>query len=137
MNMNNYGIIRGRLTDDPTFYFNSDGSRRVVLRVAAQNDFVSKFTGNRESQFIPLEGFISNKVKDNGLYNRIHKGDKVSIQYEVRNNNWIDKEGKKHFDIVMHICQVSFDESKSVTDERLARRVISGENFAADTAEEG
>ena len=59
-NMRDFGIVTGRLTRDPDFHDNRDGSRKVRFTVAAQNHFTDK-DGKRGSQFIPLEAFLSYK----------------------------------------------------------------------------
>lgn len=136
INMNNYGIVRGRLTEDPRFYTNKDGSKKVTIRVAVQNNYVSKSSGERESQFLPFEAMIAKDAADDGVYARIHKGDKIGVQFELKNNNWTDKNGEKHFDIVMAIRQISLEESKTVTDNRLAQRAAtapSPEDAAANS----
>lgn len=128
INMNNFGILRGRLTDDPQVYPNSNGSKKILFIVAVQNNYVTTSTGKKGSQFIPVEVFISKDAEGIGPYANIHKGDKVSLMFGLKNNNYTDKNGNKHYGITVDINQISFDESKTVCDNRLAQRVAIAEN---------
>ena len=118
-NIRNFGIAEGRVTKDPVVFKNSDGSRKVMVTVAAQDNFKGK-DGQRDSQFISLEGFIPAQQQSNGVYDYIHKGDKVGIEYTVRNNNNTDKDGNAVYGQVLFIQSVDLKEGKSVTDARQA-----------------
>ena len=110
MNTRNFGIAEGRLTRDPYIAENKDGSRKVMLTIAAQDNFKSK-DGTRKSQFINLEGFIPAKSEDT-VYNLIHKGDMVGIEYSVRTNNYTDKSGETVYSQVLFIQSVDLKETK-------------------------
>lgn len=119
MNLDNFAIARGRLTQDVTLLPNSDGSQKALVKVAVKNNYKNK-NGEYDTQFIPLEGFI--KKGDNpGVYALMHKGDLVAIQYDVRSSSY-QKDGKTEYKTTLTIQQVTLCESKSVTDDRLARR---------------
>lgn len=135
MNISNFAIATGRLVEDPKVFKNRDGSRNVVFHVAVSNNYKEK-DGHRGSQFLPFEAFVySNSVTKNddgseylGVFSRIHKGDKVSVQYTVRNNNYKDKEGNNHYELILFVEQISLEESKSVTERRLLQRICTVEN---------
>lgn len=111
MNIRNFGVAEGRLTRDPYIVENTDGSKKVMLTVAAQNDFKNK-DGKRDSQFISLEGFIP-AGKDTGVYTLLHKGDMVGLGYTVRTNNYTDKKGETVYSQVLFIQTVDLRETKA------------------------
>ena len=57
MNMNNFGIVDGHMARDPKIFTNADGSRKVMVSVAAQHDYKSK-DGKRGVDYLQLEAFI-------------------------------------------------------------------------------
>lgn len=121
MNMNNYGVLRGRLVANPVVFANTDSSSKVKFTIAAENNFKSR-DGKRESQMIPVEAYT--KDFDKSPFSRIHKGDKVSISYSLRTNNYVDKNtNNKVYSTVVFVEEIMFDESKSVTEARLADNV--------------
>lgn len=111
MNIRNFGVAEGRLTRDPYIVENRDGSKKVMLTVAAQNDFKNK-DGKRDSAFISLEGFIP-AGKDTGVYTLLHKGDMVGLGYTVRTNNYTDKNGEMVYSQVLFIQTVDLRETKA------------------------
>lgn len=137
INLNNYGVVEGRLTKNPTFFANSDGSCKVALTVAAQDNFKRK-DGTRSVQFVPLEHLIpASQIKDgkHGVYDCMHKGDLVAFQYAVKQNNYKDKAGNDVYGIVLDIGNVQLKESKATTDKRLGDAVAAAEAAAEAPAE--
>lgn len=126
-NLDNYGVTTGRLTTDPQFYDNSDGSRKVRLTVAATNIYKDS-DGNRSAQFLPLEAFLPKRKAKNGnhVFDMMHQGDKVMIQYTVKNNNYEreNEDGSKEmvYGLVLQIETVKLLETKATTAARLATR---------------
>ena len=88
-NLNNYGVATGRLTADPFVYQNTDGSQKVRITLAT-NDNYKNADGKRSTQFLPFEAFIP-ADRNPGVCTMIHSGDKISIAYTVKNNNYRDK----------------------------------------------
>lgn len=120
-NMRNFGIVTGRLTKDPTFYDNRDGSRKVRFTVAAQDQFTDR-DGNRNSQFIPLEAFIPAKQEGNGAYAYINQGDLVSCSYTVQNNNYKDRNGETVYGLALLVDGITLLESKASKEARQAAK---------------
>lgn len=137
-NLENYGIISGRLVSDPQIYENADGSRKIRITLAASNNYRNK-DGSRSAQFIPLEAFIiANKAKkDNGVFDLMHIGDKITVSYTVKNNNYTDRStGKPVYGLVLQIENVKLDESKATTaarQEAKAAETGESENTATGT----
>ena len=121
MNLSNYGIADGRLANDVTVKTNKDGSRKAFLTLAVQNNYKSKSTGKKEAQFIPMEGFIPAGTTGNGVYDLIHKGDAITVAYELKSDSF-EKDGAMQYRLVVKINQIELKESKAVTDARLAAR---------------
>ena len=120
-NLNNFGIVTGRLAADPVKFQNSDGSTKVKMTVIAKDAF-RRADGSESSQRLPLEAFISKDAKSAGVYDLMHKGDLIEVQYSVRNNDYTDKAGEQHYDVVLFAEAVELREPKTVTDARLASR---------------
>ena len=121
MNLSNFGLAEGRAASDPTIRTNKDGSKKAFLTIAVQNNYKNKSTGKRDVQFIPVEGFVPKDTQGNGVYDLIHKGDKIAVAYELRNDSF-EKNGTTEYRLVAKINQVDLKESKTVTDARLASR---------------
>lgn len=121
LNLNNYGIVTGRLTTDPFIYQNNDGSRKIRITLAV-NDNYKNTDGKRSTQFLPLEAFIPVDRKL-GVFDMIHAGDKISAAYTVKNNNYTDKNTNKMvYGLVLQIERISFEESKTTTTARQAAK---------------
>lgn len=99
MNLDNYGVLTGRLAKDPTVFENSDGSRHTAITVAVKNNFRSA-NGQFDVNFIDLEGYISaaqvetnkaNSKPENGVYAYMHKGDPISVAFSMRRNKYNDQ----------------------------------------------
>lgn len=118
-NMRNFGIAEGRVTRDPKFLTNKDGSRKVLITIAAENNFTNK-DGKREVEFVPLEGFIPEKKGNNGVFDLIHKGDMIGVCYRVKTNRYT-QDGQDVYRTVLAIQDVDLKESKSVTTARAAK----------------
>lgn len=132
-NLKNFGVLEGRLTKDIKVFENSDGSKKVMFTLAAQDNFKGK-SGQKESQFIPLVGFISKSQSSNGVYDYIHKGDSIAVRYELRNNNYTDKSGEKVYGIDVFIQEIELREGKAVTQARQAK-ITTPEQVAETVAE--
>ena len=128
MNMNNYAILRGRLVSDPAVFANKDGSSKVKFTVACENNYKGK-DGKRDSQMIPGEAFTKDYAKS--PFSKIHKGDKVSLECSLRNNNYVDKDGKQVYSTIVFVENIQFEESKSVTEARAAENAAKAAATAA------
>lgn len=134
---NNFSAI-GRLTQDPTVFDNKDGSKKVRFTLACKDNFTSKDKDGKEtygSQFLPVEAFVSAAQAQKsgiGVYASMHKGDLVAVSGSIQNNNYTDKGGVQHYDLVLHIETRDLLEPKSVTDARQVNRAVAADNAAAE-----
>lgn len=125
MNQRNFGIVEGRLTKDPVIFTNSDGSRKVMLTVAARDNFRGN-DGKHGTQFVNLEAFISKNQAGNGVYAYMHKGDMVGLHYTVRSNRYTKPgETEETFTQVLFVQEVDLKDGN--------KRAAAGD--AADAAE--
>ena len=120
-NLNNYGIIEGRLTKEPKILANKDGSHKVFITIAAQDNFVSGPKKERATQFVNLEAFVS-KDKTKSVYDSMATGDKIAVQYRVETPSY-EKDGQTVYRTVLTVESVQFKESKSEKDARQAAKV--------------
>lgn len=127
-NIKNYGVAIGRLVKDPVVFSNKDGSKKVMITLAVQDNYKSA-DGTKGSQFIALEAFVSNKSTGNTVYDYMHKGDKVGVEYTVRTNNYKDAKGEDVY------SQVLFIQSADLSFETKASQAARG-TAPADAVEE-
>ena len=120
-NLNNYGVATGRLTADPFVYQNADGSQKVRITLAASDNYKNA-DGKRSTQFLPFEAFIPAE-RNLGVFDMIHTGDKISVAYTVKNNNYRDKTTNEMiYGIILQIEKISLEESKATTTARQAAK---------------
>lgn len=120
-NLNNYGVATGRLTADPFVYQNTDGSQKVRITLAASDNYKNA-DGKRSTQFLPFEAFIPAE-RNLGVFGMIHSGDKISVAYTVKNNNYRDKTTNEMiYGIILQIEKISLEESKATTTARQAAK---------------
>ena len=126
-NLNNYGVATGRLTADPFVYHNTDGSQKVRITLAT-NDNYKNADGKRGTQFLPFEAFIPAE-RNLGVFGMIHTGDKISVAYTVKNNNYRDKTTNEMiYGIILQIEKINLEESKATTAARQAAKASGTKN---------
>lgn len=116
-NIRNYGVVTGRMAKDLKVYSNRDGSRKVLMLVAAQDNYTDR-DGNRRCQFIPLEAFIPADQQGDGVFGYLGCGDLISCSYSVRNNTYTDKDGKTVYNNVLLVEEVALLESRAAKEAR-------------------
>lgn len=87
----------GRLTGDPETRYTKDNKKVVNMSIATNDKDNTTFI--RFTTF----GKIAEAVEKYS-----HKGDLILIDGVVKNNNYEDKEGKKHYDYVFIANRVEF-----------------------------
>lgn len=85
--MNNF-IITGRLTRDPETRYTKDNKAVTTINVAINNS-------KDDTTFLPITLF-GKTAETVGKYCK--KGDLIAVSGMIRNNNWEDKDGNKHYD---------------------------------------
>lgn len=120
INSRNFGTATGRLVKDPVTFTNGDGSKKIVVNLALRDNFKGK-DGETGAQFVDFTAFVPKDAKGD-VYSMMHEGDLVSITYELRNDNYVDKAGNQHFDVTLRITGVDLLEPKAVTEARVKAR---------------
>ena len=134
-NLRNFGILEGRLTKNPVVFPNKDGSRKVMLTLAVQENYKGK-DGKTPTSFINVEAFVP-AGKNLGVYDCMHEGDRIGVEFTVRPNNYKDeKSGDMVYGQVLLVQNVDLKESKSVTDARAAKHAEATATEAAVPAPE-
>lgn len=100
--MNNILILIGRITKELELRSTSNGKYVLDLPIAVQN-------GKDDTTFITVSTF-GNTAEMINKY--CHKGDLIGTQCIVKNHNWEDKEGKKHYDYTFLVNKITFLQTK-------------------------
>lgn len=106
----NVVILFGRLTRDPEFRQTNSGVPVVRFTVACDRKFADKQTGKREADFIEVQAWRQAAEFVNRYF---RKGDTITVDGSLRNNNYEDKNGVKHYGYVVMADNVGFGGSKS------------------------
>lgn len=124
-NPRNNGTVIGRLANDPKVFENKDGSKKVLLTIFADRNYTNA-QNERQSDGIPVEAFVRSQTQGLGPYSNIHKGDLVAVGYTLRMDRY-SKNGEQVFDLKVTAEDITFLEPRSVTQARLAERVVTAE----------
>lgn len=96
--MNNQFNLIGRLTKNPVLKATSTGKSICEITLAVQN-------GKDDTSFITVS--VWNKIADT-IAKYCLKGDLIGINGTIKNHNWEDKEGNKHYEYAFIGNKVSF-----------------------------
>lgn len=96
--MNNQFNLIGRLTKEPVLRNTSTGKSVCEITLAVQN-------GKDDTSFITVS--VWNKIADT-VSKYCKKGDLIGINGTIKNHNWEDKEGNKHYEYAFIGNKVSF-----------------------------
>lgn len=103
-------VLFGRLTKDPELKQLSSGASVCRFTVACDRAFVNKQTNERESDFIECQAW---RGAADFAARWFHKGDAITVEGSLRNNNWTDNEGKKHYSYIVNAENIGFGGGKS------------------------
>ena len=110
--MLNKVILMGRLTADPELRQTPSGVSSCRFSVAVNRNYTSKETGERQTDFINVVAW-RNTAEFVSRY--FSKGKMIIVEGSLRNNNYTDKNGVKHYSMDVQADNVSFGESKSAS----------------------
>ena len=105
--MNDMFMVVGRLTKDIELRQTKNGKTVIDLYLATKQ--------MDETLFINVNVF-GGMAENIAKYCK--KGDLVGVRGIIKNHNWEDKEGKKHYDYQFIADKVSFLQSKSGNEEK-------------------
>lgn len=126
--MNKFEII-GRLTKDAEIRYTKENKKVVSFTVAVNNT-------KEDSTFFKINAF-------NGTADLIEKytkkGDLIYIEGMVRNNNYEDKNGNKHYEYIFIANRIEFlskvEDKKETKKERLPDQVFADFGNGIDNVE--
>lgn len=101
--MNNNFFFIGRLTRNPELRYTSSNKAVTQIDLAVQN-------GKDDATFVPITLF--GNIAEN-VCKYCEKGDQVGFQGMVKNHNWEDTKGNKHYDYTFLANRMSFLQTKS------------------------
>lgn len=101
--MNNNFIFIGRLTKNPELRYTSSNKAVTQIDLAVQN-------GKDDVTFVPITLF--GNIAEN-VHKYCEKGDQVGFQGIVKNHNWEDTKGNKHYDYTFMANKMSFLQTKT------------------------
>lgn len=119
INANNFAKVTGRLTRDPAFFDNQDGSKTVKITLAYSEEFVRNGQTEAKPRYVDLTGFIP-EGKGEGVYSYVTRGSKVGIFYEPYTQSFT-RGGKPVYEATNEIKNVVLEESKAETAARRKR----------------
>ena len=101
--MNNNFIFIGRLTKSPELRYTRENKAVTQIDLAIQN-------GKDDVTFVPITLF--GNIAEN-VCKYCEKGDQVGFQGIVKNHNWEDNKGNKHYDYTFLANRMSFLQTKT------------------------
>lgn len=107
--MNNNFIFIGRLTKNPELVYLSSNKAVTQIDLAVQN-------GKDDVTFVPITLF--GNIAEN-VHKYCEKGDQVGFQGIVKNHNWEDNKGNKHYDYTFMANRMSFLQTKANNQQEL------------------
>ena len=105
--MNNVLMLVGRITKELEKRYTPTNKVFVEVPIAVNN-------GKDDTTFINITTF--GNMADT-VHQYCHKGDLIGVQAIVKNHNWEDKDGKKHYDYSFIANKVSFLSTKKEKEE--------------------
>lgn len=113
--MNKFTII-GRLISDPETRFTKEGKGITTFTLAVNN-------AKDDTSFIKITTFSKTAEL---VEKYCHKGDLNLVEGMIKNNNYEDKEGKKHYDYIFIANKVEFlaRVSDNIKKEEQAKKLV-------------
>lgn len=103
-------ILMGRLTADPELRQTPSGVSVCRFRIAVNRPYADKQTGERQSDFINI---VAWRASADFIAKYFRKGSMIIIEGSLRNNDYTDKNGVKHYSMEVMADSVTFGETRS------------------------
>lgn len=107
----NYISLMGRVVREPEIKYTNDNKCIARYSIAVSRKFKNK-QGNYDTDFFNLVSFNSTALF---IEKYLHKGVKILVEGELRNNNY-EKDGKTVYSDQIIVNSVEFCESKNTND---------------------
>ena len=114
----NKGFFMGRLCKDPDIRFSNNQNSTCVAKFNLAVDRRFKREGEPDADFFQIVAF--GKLGE-FAEKYLHKGTKVVIEYEVRNNNYTNNDGQKVYGFQFIANSIEFAESKRAAEENASQ----------------
>lgn len=101
--MNNTTILVGRITKDIELKYTPNNKAIIRVMLAVNN-------GKDDTTFLPITIF-GNMAETTHKYCK--KGDLIGVYATIKNQNWQDSQGNKHYDYSFIANKISFLSSKA------------------------
>lgn len=108
--MINKVILMGRLTADPELRQTTSGISMCRFSIAIDRGYKPKDGGERQTDFINV---VSWRQQAEFVSRYFSKGRMIIVEGSLRNNNYTDQNGVKHYSMDVQADNVSFGESKA------------------------
>ncbi|MET3959870.1 single-strand DNA-binding protein [Rhodococcus sp. OAS809] len=119
INANNFAKVTGRLTRDPIFFENSNGSKTVKLTLAYSEEFVRSGNAEPQARFVELTAYVP-EGSGEGPYAYVVRGSKIAVFYEPYTQVF-KRGGKTVYEPTNEIKGVTLEETKAETAARRQR----------------
>ena len=110
--MLNKVIIMGRLTADPELKQTPSGVAVCKFSVAVDRGFKAKDTGERQADFIRVTAW---RASAEFVSKYFSKGRMIIVEGALRNNDYEDSNGVKHYSMDVQAEKVQFGETKGAS----------------------
>ncbi len=124
--MINKVILMGRLTADPELRQTTSGISSCRFSVAVDRGYKSKDTGERQADFINV---VAWRQTAEFVSRYFSKGKMIIVEGSLRNNNYTDANGTKHYGMDVQADNVTFGESKSASANNASGNGVVSGNF--------
>ena len=105
-------ILMGRLTADPELRQTASGIASCNFSMAVDRAYRTKDTGEKQVDFIRVTAWRQTAEFVSRYFS---KGKMIIVEGSLRNNDYTDANGVKHYSMEVQADNVSFGESKSAS----------------------
>jgi len=132
----NHGSVIGRVSQDIKEFVNGDGSKTLLVTVAADDNFLSGTDRKAKTQFVPLRVFLAKSVNGRGSWDRVGKGDLIAVDYRISAAPF-----EKNGEMVYPAPTLEVDgfpqflEPKSITEARAAKNAVAAPAAPVDESD--
>ena len=132
-------ILMGRLTANPELRQTTSGVACCKFDVACNRQYSDKQTGERQADFISVQAW---RQTAEFVAKYFAKGKMIIVEGSLRNNNYTDKNGVKHYSMVVQADNVTFGESKGNSEPQsqsqpVMNTVVNPQGTLADMMKQG
>ena len=111
--MLNKTIVMGRLTADPELRHTANNVAVTTFRIAVDRNYTPK-GAERQTDFINI---VAWRNTADFVSRYFHKGSMIIVEGSLRNSDYTDQNGVKHYSMDVQADNVSFGESKRAAQE--------------------